>query len=153
MLERDRRPQLISVSDVVGVDGLPPPLPRSEYVFAAVWAAGADVAVVYGASSRWSKELFVADFDAILYHGSFFADLATRLRELAKGCRAPLYYVAAPGALIRHIEAHGVMAVEIRTGSIRPKPCFSRPRASRAAGSSFARRRSTKWRPTPWARR
>jgi hypothetical protein len=29
MLERDRRPQLISVADVVGVDGLPPPLPRS----------------------------------------------------------------------------------------------------------------------------
>ena len=29
MLERDRRPQLISVVDVVGVDGLPPPLPRS----------------------------------------------------------------------------------------------------------------------------
>jgi LSD1 subclass zinc finger protein len=53
LLERDRRPQLISVSDVVGVDGLPPPLPRSECVFAAVWAAGADVAVVYGASSRW----------------------------------------------------------------------------------------------------
>jgi hypothetical protein len=57
MLERDRRPQLISVVDVVGVEGLPPPLPRSEYVFAAVWAAGADVAAVYGASSRWSKEL------------------------------------------------------------------------------------------------
>ena len=28
MLERDRRPQLISVADVVGVDGLPPPLPQ-----------------------------------------------------------------------------------------------------------------------------
>ena len=40
MLERDRQPQLISVVDVVGVDGLPPPLPRSEYVFAAVWAVG-----------------------------------------------------------------------------------------------------------------
>ena len=38
MLERDRRPQLISVVDVVGVDRLPPPLPRSQYVFAAVWA-------------------------------------------------------------------------------------------------------------------
>jgi hypothetical protein len=57
MLERDRRPQLISVVDVVGVDGLPPPLPRSQYVFAAVWAAGADIAVVYGASSSWSKDL------------------------------------------------------------------------------------------------
>ena len=88
MLERDRRPQLISVVDVVGVDGLPPPLPRSQYVFAAVWAAGADVAAVYGASSGWSEELFVADFDAVLYHGGFFADLATRLRELAKACRA-----------------------------------------------------------------
>ena len=109
----DRRPQLISVVDVVGVDGLPPPLPKSLYVFAAVWAEGADVAVVYGASSSSSKDLFVADFEAVLYHGSFFADLATRLRELAKACRAPLYYVAAPGALIRHIEAHGVAAVEI----------------------------------------
>ena len=88
MLERDRRPQLISVVDVVGVDGLPPPLPRSQYVFAAVWAEGADVAVVYGASSGWSKALFVADFDAVLYHGGFFADLATRLKELAKACRA-----------------------------------------------------------------
>jgi hypothetical protein len=38
MLERDRRPQLISVVDVVGVDGLPPPLPRSQYVFAEVTA-------------------------------------------------------------------------------------------------------------------
>jgi hypothetical protein len=113
MLERDRRPQLISVVDVVGVDGLPPPLPRSECVFAAVWAAGADIAVVYGASSRWWKELFIADFDAVLYHGGFFADLATRLRELAKACGAPLYYVAAPGALIRHIGPHGVMAIEI----------------------------------------
>jgi hypothetical protein len=78
-----------------------------------VWASGADVAVVYGAASSWWKELFVADFDAGLYHGGFFADLATRLRELAKACRAPLYYVAAPGALIRHIEPHGVMAIEI----------------------------------------
>jgi hypothetical protein len=113
MLERDRRPQLISVADVVGVEGLPPPLPRSERVFAAVWAVGADVAVVYGASSRWSKELFVADFDAVLYHGGFFADLATRLRELAKACHAQIYFVAAPGALIRHIGPHGVMALEI----------------------------------------
>ena len=113
MLERDRRPQLISVVDVVGVDGLPPPLPRSEYVFAAVWASGPDVAAVYGASSSWSKDLFVADFDAVLYHGSFFADLATRLRELAKACRAQGCSVFAPGALIRHIEPHGVMAREI----------------------------------------
>ena len=113
MLERDRRPQLISVVDVVGVDGLPPPLPRSEYVFAAVWAEGADVAAVYGASSSWSKELFVADFDAVLYHGRFFADLATRLKELAKACRAQECRVFAPGALIRHIEPHGIMAREI----------------------------------------
>jgi hypothetical protein len=114
MLERDRRPQLISVADVVGVDRLPPPLPPSQYVFATVWAAGADIAVVYGASSRWSEELFVADFDAGLYHGGFFADLATRLRELAKSCRAHGYFVLAPGALIRHIEPHGVMVVEIQ---------------------------------------
>jgi hypothetical protein len=145
MLERDRRPQLISVADVVGIDGLPPPLPPSQSVFATVWASGADVAVVYGASSSWWKELFVADFEAVLYHGGFFADLATRLRELAKACRAPLYYVAAPGALIRHIE-------QSRPGSIRPKPCFSPPHASRAGGSSFVPRRSAKWRPTPWAR-
>jgi hypothetical protein len=113
MLERDRRPQLISVVDVVGVDGLPPPLPRSQYVFAAVRAAGADIAAVYGASSSWSEELFVADFEAVLYHGGFFADLATRLRELAKACRAHGYFVMAPGALIRHIEPHGVMTREI----------------------------------------
>jgi hypothetical protein len=113
MLERDRRPQLISVVDVVGVDGLPPPLPRSESVFAAVWAVGADIAAVYGASSSWSEELFVADFEAVLYHGGFFSDLATRLNELAKACRAQGYFVFAPGALIRHIEAHGVMAREI----------------------------------------
>ena len=113
MLERDRRPQLISVVDVVGVDGLPTPLPISEYVFAAVWAEGADVAVVYGASSSWSKELFVADFDAVLYHGGFFADLATRLKELAEACRAQGGGVMAPGALIRHIEPHGFKVVEI----------------------------------------
>ncbi len=113
MLERDRRPQLISVSDVVGVDGLPPPLPRSEYVFAAVWAEGPDVAAVYGASSSRPKDLFVADFDAVLYHGGFFADLATRLKELAKACRAQECRVFAPGALIRHIEPHGVMVDEI----------------------------------------
>jgi hypothetical protein len=113
MLERDRRPQLISLVDVVGVDGLPPPLPRSQYVFAAVWAAGADVAVVYGASSNWSEELFVADFEAVLYHGGFFADLAMRLRELEKACRAQGCFIMAPGALIRHIGPHGVMAIEI----------------------------------------
>jgi hypothetical protein len=39
MLERDRRPQLISVADVVGVDGLPTPLPPSQGVFATVWAS------------------------------------------------------------------------------------------------------------------
>jgi hypothetical protein len=148
MLERDRRPQLISLADVVGVDGLPPPLPPSQYVFGAVWAEGAEVAAVYGASSRWSDELFVADFDAALYHGGFFANLATRLRELAKACRAQGYFVAAPAALIRHIEPHG-----IRPGSIRLKPCFSPPGASRAAGSSFARRRLTRWRFTHWAPR
>ena len=113
MLERDRRPQLISVVDVVGVDGLPPPLPKSLYVFAAVWAEGADVAVVYGASSSSSKDLFVADFEAVLYHGSFFADLGTRLKELKKACQAKECCVMAPEALIRHIEPHGVMTREI----------------------------------------
>ena len=58
MLERDRRPQLISVVDVVGVDGLPPPLPRSQCVFAAVWAEGAEVAAVYGASSHLGRRAF-----------------------------------------------------------------------------------------------
>ena len=98
-------------SDVVGAT--PPPLPRSQYVFTAVWADGPDVAVVYCASSSWSKDLFVADFDALLYHGGFFADLATRLRELAKACRAQGCRVMAPGALIRHIEPHGLKVVEI----------------------------------------
>jgi hypothetical protein len=88
-------------------------LPRSQYVFAAVWAVGANIAVVYRASSGWSEELFVADFDAALYHGGFFADLATRLRELAKACPAQGYFVVVPSALIRHIEPHGVTAIEI----------------------------------------
>jgi hypothetical protein len=113
MLERDRRPQLISVSDIVGVDGLPTPLPPSQGVSATVWASGADVAVVYGASSSWSEKLFVADFDAGPYHGGFFADLAARLRLLAKACHAQMYFVLAPAALIRHIEPHGLMVVEI----------------------------------------
>ena len=47
--------------------------------------AKADVAAVYGASSQWSKDLFVADFAAVLYHGGFFADLATRLRYFGEG--------------------------------------------------------------------
>jgi hypothetical protein len=62
----------------------------------AVRAAGADIAAVYGASSHWSDELFVADFEAVRYRGGFFADLATRLRELAKACRAHGCFVAAP---------------------------------------------------------
>jgi hypothetical protein len=74
---------------------------------------GADIAAVYGASSAWSKDLFIADFDAVLYHGGFFASLAMRLKELAKACRAQGCCVMAPGALIRHIEPHGVMAREI----------------------------------------
>jgi hypothetical protein len=69
--------------------------------------------VVYGASSHWSEELFVADFDAVLYHGGFFADLATRLKELARACRVHGCFVLAPRALIRHIEPHGLMAIEI----------------------------------------
>ena len=153
MLERDRRPQLISVVDVVGVDGLPPPLPRSQYVFAAVWAAGADIAVVYGASSNWSEELFVADFDAVLYHGGFFADLATRLRELAKACRAHGYFVVAPGRLSGISNRTGSRPSKSRRGSIRPKPCFFAAACIKSGGSSFARRRSTRWRSTPWARR
>ena len=64
-------------------------------------------------ATNWSEELFVTDFEAVLYHGGFFADLATRLRELAKACRAQGYLVFAPGALIRHIETYGVMAIEI----------------------------------------
>ena len=36
-----------------------------------------------------------------------------RLRDLAKACRAQRYFVFAPGALIRHIEPHGVKVVEI----------------------------------------
>ena len=59
------------------------------------------------------KDLFVADFAAVLYHGGFFADLVTRLEELAKACRAQRCSVFAPGALIRHIEPHGIMAREI----------------------------------------
>jgi hypothetical protein len=113
MLERDRRPQLISVADVVGVDGLPPPLPPSRDVCATVWAAGADVAVVYGASPWESDELFIADFDAAHYHNGFFADLATRLRELAKACPAYDYFVFAPAALMRYIAPHGVRVFEI----------------------------------------
>ena len=139
MLERDRRPQLISVVDVVGVDGLPPPLPRSQYVFAAVWAADAEVAAVYGASSSWSEELFVADFEAVLYHGGFFADLATRLRELAKACRAHGYYVLRRGRSSDISSRTGSWPSKSHPGPIRPKPCFSPPRASRAAGSSFVR--------------
>jgi hypothetical protein len=54
MLERDRRSQLISVVDVVGVDGQPPPLPRSQNVFAAVWASGADIAVALRRTGRKS---------------------------------------------------------------------------------------------------
>ena len=69
--------------------------------------------MVYGAYSSWWKELFVADFDAGLYHGGFFADLATRLKELAKACRAQGGCVMAPGALIRHIEPDGLKVVEI----------------------------------------
>jgi len=153
MLDRDRRPQLISLADVVGVDGLPPPLPLSQYVFATVWAAGADVAVVYGASPRWPDELFVADFDAVLYHGGFFADLATRLKELAKACRAHGDFVAAPAALI-HTSSHtGSELTRSRPGSIRMKLYFSLPDTSKVAGSSFAwrrvlgfRRRRPSWR-------
>ena len=112
MLERDRRPQLISVVDVVGVDGQPPPLPRSEYVFAAVWAVGADIAAVYGFVG-----LVERPFHRRLRRRSlsrrFFADLAMRPKELAKACRAHGCFVMAPGALIRHIEPHGAMACEI----------------------------------------
>ena len=107
MLERDRRPQLISVVDVVGVDGLPPPLPRSQCLRRRL-GGGRRRRLVYGASSSWSEELFVADFEAVLYHGGFFADLAMRLRELEKTCRAQGCFVMAPGALIRHIEPHAL---------------------------------------------
>ena len=130
MLER-----VISVVDVVGVDGLPPSLPRSEYVFAAVWASGADVAAVYGASSSWSTDLFIADFDAVLYHGSFFADLATRLKELATACRAQGCRVIAPGAVPRHIQSHGLKVIEIPPWFDQAEALLPPPRASRAAGS------------------
>ncbi len=157
MLERDRRPQLISVSDVVGADGLPPPLPRSDCVFAAVWAAGRlDVAVVYGAASRWwGRKLFIADFDAVLYHGGFFADLVTRLNsELAKvPVERPCIMSRRREALIRHI--HGVGAIEIPPwfDPARETLAFRRHLDQERAGPSFARRRLTRWRSTPWARR
>ena len=69
--------------------------------------------MVYGASPWGSDELFIADFDAVLYHGGFFADLATRLRELAKACPAYDYFVFAPAALMRYIAPHGVRVFEI----------------------------------------
>ena len=144
---------LISVVDVVGVDGLPPPLPRSESVFVAVWAAGADVAAVYGASSRWSKDLFVADCDAVLYHGSFFADLAMRLRELAKACRAQGCVVFAPGALIRHIKPHGIMVDEIPPWFEPAETPLFAAACIKSGQVKFCRRRLKRWRCTPWARR
>jgi hypothetical protein len=39
--------------------------------------------------------------------------VATRLRDLSKDCRAHGYFIAAPAALIRHIEPHGVTVIEI----------------------------------------
>jgi hypothetical protein len=44
-------------------------------------------------------------FEAFLYHGGFFADLATRLKELAKACRAHGYFVMALERSIRFCEA------------------------------------------------
>jgi hypothetical protein len=82
-------------------------LPPSQYVFVAVWAAGAD-----GASSRWSEELFVAAFDVALYHGGFFADFATRPRELATVERKGVLSLHR-GSLRRHIERHAVTVLEI----------------------------------------
>ena len=74
-------------------------MPLSQYVFAAVWAAGAEVAVVYGASSSWSNQLFVADFDAALYHGGFFADLADAAERTSEGLSGPrIFCFSARGA-------------------------------------------------------
>ena len=58
-------------------------------------------------ATNWSEALFVTDFEAVLYHGGFFADLATRLRELAKACRAHGYFVVAQGAYPTYRTARG----------------------------------------------
>ena len=88
----------------------------------------------YSASSSWSEQLFIADFEAVLYHGGFFADLATRLRELAKACRAQGCSVVAPGALIRHIEPHGLKVVEIPPWFDPAETRFTPSRAARRLG-------------------
>ena len=105
--------------------------------------------MVYGASSSWSIELFVVDFDAVLFHGAFFADLATRLGELAKACRAQGCGVMAPGALIGHLEAHGVMAREIPPWLDPAETLLFAATCIKSGRVNFARRRSTRWRSTP----
>ena len=108
--------------------------------------------MVYGASSSWSKELFVADFDAVLYHGGFFADLATRLRELTKACRAQGCCVMAPGALIRHIEPHGLRVAEIPPW-LDPAETLLFAAACIKSGRVKFCLTIDRWRSTPWARR
>jgi hypothetical protein len=103
MLERDRRPQLISLTDVVGVDALPPPLPPSQRVFAASGRLEPKFAVVYGASLRSSEELFVADFDAAPYHRGFFR----RPRDAAEGVGEGL-----SSARVQHVVAVEEMVLE-----------------------------------------
>ena len=89
--------------------------PRSEYVFAAVWAEGADVAVVYGASSsptgRKSCPFRRRLFEAVLYHGGFFADIAMRLRELKRACQSARVFCRGAGGAppaYRAARGHGL---------------------------------------------
>ena len=88
-----------------------------------------------------------------LYHGGFFADLATRLRELAKACRAQGYFVFAPGALIRHIETYGVMAIEIPPWFDPAETLLFAAACIKSGRVKFCPPTIDKMRCTPWARR
>ena len=68
--------------------------------------------------------------------------------SLPKTCRAQGCFVIAPGALIRHIETAGSWPSKSRPGSIRPRPCFSPPHASKRPGP-FVGQPSTRRRSTP----
>ena len=96
---------------------------------------------------RTGRKSFSSPTSRPFYHGGFFADLATRLRELAKACRAQVLS-SRLGRSSDISRRTGSWPSKSRPGSIRPKPCFAAA-CIKSGRVKFACRRSTRGRSTP----
>jgi hypothetical protein len=104
-LDLDRRMPLVRLSDVLGADGLPPPLPAAvTYLLVAIAVVGADAAVVYCGCAPGDAALSIVDVEATRLHGGFLPAVVARIAEIRAVVRVLRgVLIFAPPELLRHL--------------------------------------------------